>query len=298
MLHYFLASITAVHIWLTHKKDIAKDGFVSKLRSGLDNSQLATKLHTALLGQIAQGLWSFFSDGAYYVYSQVTDIITVHQVFDSRQLRYAFLLLAIFLLPTVAMLAPVAVVSVRICQKHTLTGSCSRVGRVSACLLGLLLSPFLLLGLEIAIVFHGVGIPLPAWFDALDVDMHTFYHLQSFAESFLNALPQSVLQSKLYLVGNDPNGVYVYIDTTLFLYSVIGSLLSVLKSVIVFRLERGIFRERHMCDVLHYVVPFLFVERSTRRFLSQQGQFSLQLPLVSMLKQVVQIVALVYSAAD
>ena len=38
-------------------------------------------------------------------------------------------------------------------------------------------------------------------------------------------------------MGNDPNGVHVYIDTTLFLFSMTGSLFSVLKSAAVLAFE-------------------------------------------------------------
>ena len=74
-------------------------------------------------------------------------------------------------------------------------------------------------------ILQGVGVPLPACLKLFNVDLYTCYRLQSFAESFLSALPQSVLQSKLYMMGNDPRGVHVYINTTLFLYSIVGVLL-------------------------------------------------------------------------
>ena len=62
------------------------------------------------------------------------------------------------------------------------------------------------------LILHGVGVSLPVWWGSLGVDWGTYCRMQSVAEAFLNALPQSVVQTKLYL-GNDPNGVHVYIDT-------------------------------------------------------------------------------------
>lgn len=61
--------------------------------------------------------------------------------------------------------------------------------------------------------------------------------MQSVAEAFLSALPQSVVQSKLYLMGNDPNGIHVYIDTSLFLVSTVASLFSVLNAVALIAIE-------------------------------------------------------------
>ena len=82
------------------------------------------------------------------------------------------------------------------------------------------------------------------------------YHLKSFAESFLNALPQAIIQSKLYVMGNDPRGVHVYINTTLFLYSVVGSLSSVLKSIALFIVEL----HEYNCTVVTYSSKLLKFE--------------------------------------
>ena len=61
--------------------------------------------------------------------------------------------------------------------------------------------------------------------------------MQSVAQAFLSALPQSIVQSKLCLMGNDPNGIHDYIDTNLYLISVVGSLFPVLKTVALIALE-------------------------------------------------------------
>lgn len=99
------------------------------------------------------------------------------------------------------------------------------------------MSPFLFFMFEFALLAHVFVLPLPAWSESFGVDPFAFYHLQSLAETFLNTAPQSINQSKLYLMGNDPKGVHVYIDTTLFLFSMTGSLFSVLKSAAVLATE-------------------------------------------------------------
>ena len=77
-------------------------------------------------------------------------------------------------------------------------------------------APFLFVAIELALVFHGLGVPLLAWWGSLDFDLVTFYRTQSVVEAFLSALPESIVQSKLYVIRNDPNGVHVYITTMLF----------------------------------------------------------------------------------
>ncbi|DBA75623.1 TPA: hypothetical protein ACH3X2_009061 [Trebouxia sp. C0005] len=117
---------------------------------------------------------------------------------------------------------------------------------------GLVLSPILFLALDIGLVFEGIGLPLPEAVKSFGIDIFSLYRAQSIAESLFNALPQAVVQSKLYLEGNSPNGIRVYIDTTLFWYSVVGSLLSLLKTVAVTLIEVqqsqcgvGVYIRRH-----------------------------------------------------
>lgn len=105
-------------------------------------------------------------------------------------------------------------------------------------------------------IFHGIGVPLPAWFPALGVDLPAIYRMQSLAETFFNALLQAIVQSKLYLMGNDPNGVHVYIDTTLFLLSMTGSLSSVLKSTAVVMVEL----KEYNCTLLAYCIKLVKFE--------------------------------------
>lgn len=119
---------------------------------------------------------------------------------------------------------------------------------VAAPLIGLFVSPIVCCALELALIFQGIGVSLPAWWGALGVDLVTFYRTQSVVEAFLSALPQSVVQTKLYLMGNDPNGVHVYIDTNLFLISMIGSLLSVLNTVALIMIEL----DQYGCNLLSY----------------------------------------------
>ena len=189
--------------------------------------------------KVAEVLWFLASDLAYSIYSLVTDIITIHQVFASGQFLYAYLLLAILLLPVDSVFCLFVAASVRWCHSRYAAGSLEQ--KVAAVLMGLTLSPLLFLMLHVGLVLYSLGVSLPAWFDliAMGVDFRTFYRTQSLAESMLNALPQSIIQSKLYIMGNDPHGVHVYIDTRLYLASVVGSLSSVLKSVVVFITEQS-----------------------------------------------------------
>ena len=47
-------------------------------------------------------------------------------------------------------------------------------------------------------------------------DVSAFYRLNSLIESILNALPQSVLQTRFYLLGNTPKGLDQYITQNCF----------------------------------------------------------------------------------
>lgn len=38
-------------------------------------------------------------------------------------------------------------------------------------LAGLLLAPFLFIGVQLALIFHGIGVPLPAWWSYLGMDL-------------------------------------------------------------------------------------------------------------------------------
>ena len=68
--------------------------------------------------QMVNRMWFLASDVGWFLYSQVTAAITVHQVFSSGQLFYAYLLLVILLLPFAFMFILVARVSILRCQEH------------------------------------------------------------------------------------------------------------------------------------------------------------------------------------
>ena len=191
-----------------------------------------SKLHC--MRQLLERAWFFASDVMYFAYSQVTDAITIHQVFDSGQFQYAYLLLGILLIPFVFMFLLVVRVSVAASREWICGKSC--IHRCVAILIGLLMSPAIFFLLELALVIHGMSLPLPSWFKFLHANMSTIYRVQSLAETFLNAVPQAIVQTKLYL-GNDPNGIHVYIDTQLYLVSMTGSLSSLLKSVAMLMIE-------------------------------------------------------------
>ena len=154
--------------------------------------------------QVANRVWFLVSDVGWTMYDQVTDAITIHQVLSSGQSLYAYSLLAVLLIPFAIMFILVVRVSIISCQEKV--GRDTVMCRAAAPLIGLLLAPILFFGLELALVFHGIGVPLPSWYGCLGVDLVTFYRMQSVAEAFFSALPQSIVQSKLYLMGNDPKG--------------------------------------------------------------------------------------------
>lgn len=185
--------------------------------------------------RVVNRLWFLISDVGWTIYSLVTDAITIHQVYTSGQLRYAHGLLAILLVPFAIMFILIARISIKVCRGKT--GNKTLICRVAAPMTGLLLAPVLFFAIEFTLIFHGVGAPLPAWWGSLNIDLVTFYRTQSIVEAFFSALPQSIVQSRLYLMGNDPNGVRVYINTNLFLVSIIASLSSILKTVILVATE-------------------------------------------------------------
>ncbi len=110
--------------------------------------------------------------------------------------------------------------------------------------------------MEVGIVVDGLGIPIPAWLSDHSPDCSAYYRLNAAAESVLNALPQSVVQTTLYLRGNTSNGTGQYIDTRLFSYSIVASLLSVLTTVV-----KGFFEWRFSDkSALVYVMRLLSLQ--------------------------------------
>lgn len=249
----FVSIVIILRLWPNHNRGSVNPRSCLKLKAVLSSHKVN------FARRVATRVWFFVSDIVYSVYSIVTDAITIHQVFSSGQLRYAYLLLGILLLPTVFMLVAAARLAGCTCKAHIFPQT--RLGTIGAWLFGILLSPVLLLLLGLAMLFQGIGIPLPAWFDLFSVNMFAFYRLLSCTESFLNALPQAVLQSKLYMMGNDPHGVHVYIDTRLFLSSAVGSLASVLKSFTVVTSEL----QRHEYGLVAYCVR-LFQLRPLKKY--------------------------------
>lgn len=232
-----LATIIGVQVWLQRKDRLARPRGFTVLTSMLHNQKIQ------LSKRVATSIWVFLSDVAWFIYSQVTDIITIHQVFGSGHKGYAFTLLAILLLPYVLIFLLV----VRVCAKHSQSkvhdacgaGGLCRVWahRCIAAVVGFVLSPLLFLALEALMMLEATGISGPKRMLPASCDLSSLYRTKSIAESFFNALPQAVIQTKLYIMGNNPNGIHVYINTSLFLASVVGSLISVLKTVALLIIE-------------------------------------------------------------
>ena len=221
-----LGVLAVVKLWLKRKSSFTSSGKLATL-SALYLPMLYAcfnqkRLH--LPKRLAEMLYYLLLDVVYFIYSQVTDAITIHQVYSSGQLKYFYALLAILVLQYV--LVYMLIIRVSISTSIKQLQACTPQKKVQAwvhtmlaSLKGVLLSPVLFFALDIGLVCDGLGIPLPKALKKLDVNMFALYRAQSLAESLFNALPQSILQSKLYLMGNDPNGTHVYIDTTLFLFS-------------------------------------------------------------------------------
>lgn len=206
----------------------------------------------SFLKQVANRLWFFLSDILWSIYSQVTDAITISQVYKSGHVHYGHSLLALLLIPFAIMFVLTARVSIKLCQGKV--GSGTLILQVAAFSIGLLLAPVLFVAINLALVPHGLfGVPLPAWWGSLDIDLATFYRMQSVAE-IVSAIPQAALQTWLYLKGNDPHGVHVYIDTNLFLVSVIGSLFSILKTMALVTIEL----HKYSCSLTGHTSYFSF----------------------------------------
>jgi len=228
-----LVVAVCVCLWTKRKQNLTA-GVLAKLGSFKKQFD-HRKLHVSK--EVADKLWFVASDVAYTIYSVVTDAITIHQVFQSGQSKYAILLLCVLLLPFAVMYIIVIAACIRVGQNQA--SGWSWVQKAAVLSVAVVFSPVMFLLMEIGMIFHGIGIPLPIWlsFSSIAIDVYSFYRLHAFLESALNALPQSVIQTRLYIEGNDPGGIHVYIDTTLFLFSVIGSFSSILNSVAVIILE-------------------------------------------------------------
>ncbi|KAL3145780.1 hypothetical protein ABBQ38_015158 [Trebouxia sp. C0009 RCD-2024] len=224
--------------------------------------------------RIAVMIWFCLTDVVWTLYSQVTDAITIHQVFGSGQLRYAYLLLAILLLPFLCVFFLVAIISVRHCRSSKCgqqSGSIPPhrvVHNLAASVAGVLFAPVLFVVLEAAMLTEGFGFTIAESLVPTAVDLSSLYRAHAVAEAFLNALPQAVVQTKLYLMGNDPNGVHVYINTTLFFYSVAGSAVSVLKTVVLMVVELYQFR----CGPVTYFRKLMVFESVDEQGTAVTGQ--------------------------
>ena len=244
-----VAALICVCLWQRRQ---ARPGSQGGLFSSISTVLGHDRLHCGR--QMAKRGWFLVSDVAWFVYSQVAAAITIHQVFNPGQLLYAYLLLAILLLPFLIMFILVVRVSIERCHEH-IVGK-TLISQAVAPMVGLLFAPLLFLGIELALILHGIGVPLPAWWDLLGVELVTFYRMEFIAEAFANALPQSIVQTKLYLMGNDPNGIHVYIDTKLYFFAMAASLFSMLKTVIL------VFIELHQynCNALGYCIRLVKFE--------------------------------------
>ena len=94
-----LATVVGLHFWLQHRKSRAHDVHASRLTVLFFRTQQNQKVRIPKRVLIA--LWALFTDVLYFIYSQVTDAIFIHQVFASGRWGYAVVSLMILLLPYV-----------------------------------------------------------------------------------------------------------------------------------------------------------------------------------------------------
>ncbi|KAL3154985.1 hypothetical protein ABBQ38_011511 [Trebouxia sp. C0009 RCD-2024] len=236
-----LATIIGMHCWLRHKKSLATPRALSKIT--VLSSSVLRNTKVKLSKRVATSLWVFSSDVVWFIYSQVTDAITIHQVFGSGHRGYAFILLAILLLPYFLLFLLIMTACIRYCQSKV-SGPGASPGRlrgwlcsIAAAVAGVIFSPFIFLACEFGMLLEATGVPAACWVLPASFEFSAMYRVKSIAEAFFNALPQAIIQTKLYIMGNDPNGIHVYIDTTLFIASVFGSLVSVLNTVALMMFE-------------------------------------------------------------
>lgn len=148
-----VATLICVWLWRRHRPGL-RVGFFSQWRI----STILKHKRRRVGRQLADCVWFLVSDVAWtiYLYSQVTDAITCHQVISARQLVYAYILFAILLVPFAVTFILVVRHSTKRCQEKF--GSKTTVHRAAAPLIELLPAPTLLLGLETALLLHGVGV--------------------------------------------------------------------------------------------------------------------------------------------
>lgn len=227
-------TIVGCKVYLLRKPKDPSPGKLTVIRaaasSALDHKKVQMPRDIAII------VWIFASDIVWYIYSQVTDGITIHQVFSSGQLKYAYWLLAILLLPSACIFLLVARVSVkhrlsRVDRGPLQSRSRSMMHQAGAVLASILISPVLFVAIQLDLLLQCFGFSVSKVFRLADFSLSSLYRTQSVFEAYFNAFPQAVLQTKLYLMGKDPNGIHVYINTTLYVYSVVGFLASVLKTV-------------------------------------------------------------------
>ena len=175
-------------------------------------------------------MWFIASDVAYFLYSQVSDIVVVCQVLALGHSKYGYIMLGLLLLQYLVIFIVVACASI----KGQIASSAGRAWprKVMGCFMGWVRAPVVFCALEVGWLLDNLTLPVPGWLQRSTPDFASFYRLRSSVESLFNAVPQSVVQSYLYLLGNSAQGTGQYIDTWLFLYSVSGSLISIIKTVL------------------------------------------------------------------
>ena len=252
-----LAVVVGLYVWLRHKKSNAQNMSANKFTALSFRAQHNQKVMTPK--RVFTLLWAFFSDVAWFLYSQVTDLITIHQVFESGHWGYAVVLLIILLLPYLLVFLLVVRVCVRYLQSRagnpTQTGMRRCLNTAAAYAVGFALSPLVFLALELGMMADAVKFPISRWVSSAFCDLSTLYRAKSIAESFLNALPQAIIQTKLYIMGNDPSGIHVYIDTRLYSASIFGSLTSIWKTVALLMVEV----DRYGYGIIRYLKRLLDV---------------------------------------
>ena len=168
-------TLICVKVWQKRKQGSRSTSAVVLHRVATMFRNTMARSHMQLLKRIADKMLFLASDVLWFIYSQVTDAVTIHQVFQSGQLKYACVLLAILVLPFAVMFLLIVRASVKALFGRFVC--VTKWQRFLVFVVGLMLSPFHFFLFEIALVAHGFGVPLPLSFESLSVDSFAFLPL-------------------------------------------------------------------------------------------------------------------------
>lgn len=225
-----LLSTAAVHFWFECR--LGSSVWVHAVLQSVND--IGTPGQTLVGIRICSIAWFLVTDVAYFLYSQITDIAVIYEVLSAGHELYGFILMEILLGQYPVTMVVVMCVSVKAVFEAKWKNSGHWTSQVLGGLVGFVTFPLNFFVLECGMWLHGLHIALPAKITdrLLLPELATYYRLRLNVESLFNALPQSIMQSRLYLWGNTSMGVDQYVSTKIFMFSVLGSLASDFKAIV------------------------------------------------------------------